>query len=159
MKHLFTAMSAVVLLALPAHGDPQKPAATQSTTHTRANKAQADLSKSSSDTANAIIKHIAGRKAPPSNKTHGALGGDVQKPVATQASTNLKLKSDARKRRDEQTKAAQETAKVNRPSNKTHGVLGGGLLDQGSGPGQSGPAPTGAPALTSAPVARGQVIK
>jgi hypothetical protein len=156
MKHLFTAISAIVLLAPPAYGDPQKPAATQPT-YTRANKAQADISKSNSDTTNAIVKHIAGRKAPPpSNKTHGALGGDLQKPAATQSSRlNAGGVNPAVRARDK----ALGNAKVNPPSNKTHGVLGGGVLDQGSGLGQSGPAPAGALTATGAPVARGQVIK
>jgi hypothetical protein len=157
MKRLCILTFALALTPVIAYGDPQKPAATQPT-HTRANKPQADVSKSGHDTSNAIIKHLT-RTAPPSNKTHGNLGGDLQKPHATQTSTKPQIMNDARKRRDERQKTSVPL-KVNPPSNKTHGVMGGGgLLDQGSGLNQSGPVATGSPTTIGAPTSRGQVIK
>jgi hypothetical protein len=162
MKRLCAAMLFLFAVSpLAAYGEPQKPAPPPPST--RANKAQADVSKSGHDTSNAIIKHLAGRKAPPSNKTHGALGGGSQKPAANQSPTSTRANKP-----EAQLNAGgvnpivisrDRTAKVNRPSNKTHGVMGGGLLDQGSGFNQSGPAAAGSPATSGAPTSRGQVIK
>jgi hypothetical protein len=164
MKRLCAAILFLVAVSpLAAYGEPQKPAPPPPST--RANKAQAEVSKSGHDTSNAIIKHLAGRTSKPSKRPHGKLGGasadssvaapkkTAQSPTSTRA---IKLNAGGV---NPIVISRDRSAKADRPSNKTHGVLGGGLLDQGSGLNQSGPASAGSTATSGAPTSRGQVIK